>query len=295
MCHTAAMADPNSTVRRRRLGMELRRLREQANLRIEQVAPELEVSDSTLSRIERGRSPITVRNVEFLLDHYGLQDDEVRAWILGLAREARSAERGWWVEYEGLLPARFSTYMGLEAEASELATFHLAAVDGLLQTEDYARAMITALYPHDSADDVERLVGLRMRRQEEVLVARRPPLRLWTVLDEATLRRPVGGPATMADQLARLVEASAMPNVTLQVLPYSKGAHAGLNGDLTIIELPDEGDSPIAYTEGPTGSVYIERPEDVRTLRSLFAHLRATALSPAESVSFIDNLTREMQ
>ena len=293
MCNTSAMSDPNATVRRRRLGMELRRLREQASTRIDQVAPDLEVSESTLSRIERGQSPITVRNVQWLLDRYGLENEDEREALVQLAREAKSAVRGWWVDYEGVLPAKFSTYVGLEAEAIALRTFHLGAIAGLLQTEAYARAMIAALRPGDAAEDIDRLVTLRIRRQEEVLVTRQSPLSLWTVLDEASLRRPLGDRTVMVEQLRRLIEASALPNVTVQVLPFDKGAHAGLYGDFTIIEFQEVADPDVVYLEGPTGSVFIERPDDVRRFALIFDHLRATALSPTETVEHIHTILKE--
>lgn len=251
----------------------------------------MENSRSTMSRIENGRVPVTSRDVRDLLDIYGTADAAQRAALVQLAREAK--HRGWWVEYESLLPGRESTYLEFEAEAAKIRAYHLRVVDGLLQTDAYARAIIAAVRPTASADDVEQLVSLRSRRHDDLLIERQPKLVLWTILDEATLRRPVGDPDVMDEQLQRIIDVGAMPNVTVQAMPFGKGAHAGLRGDFTILDSLDEGDSPTAHSEGPTSSVWIQEPEELHQLGHMFDHLRATALSPTETVSFLRTIMEE--
>jgi transcriptional regulator with XRE-family HTH domain len=276
--------EPSPTVRRRRLGLELRRLREAASLRIEDVAAHMECSTSKISRLETGRArTVAVRDVRDLLDLYQLEDQEQRELLLGIARDAKE-QRGWWTDYEDVLPARLETYVGLEAEATSVRAYEAQLVAGLLQTEDYARAVLKADRFNDSPANIERLVDLRMRRQE--VLTREQPLEFWDVLDEAVLRRAIGGPQVMADQLRRLLELAEQPHITLQVLPFAAGAHAGVSGSFALIEFPGA-DPDVVYVDSAAGNIYIERPREVRTYSLKFDHLRATALSPDESTAFI--------
>lgn len=273
------------TVRRRRLGYELRRLREKAGLTIDDVAGQMDCSASKISRIETGHSGVTPRDVRKLLDIYevvGPEGDE----LVQIARDAR--QKGWWHPYSRVLT---SAFVGLEAEASAIQAYEQQVVPGLLQTAEYARAMMRAARPDIDDDEVERRVHVRMRRQS--LLGKEHPVDLWAVLDEAVLSRPVGGDAVMRAQLAALVEAADCPNVTLQVLPFDVGAHAGMDGTFTILSFPNPADPPVVFAENATGGLFIEKSEELRKYEAIFEHIRATALPPEESVSFISELARE--
>jgi transcriptional regulator with XRE-family HTH domain len=277
------VVDRSPTVRRRRLGIELRRLRETAGLMIEDVATHLECSSSKVSRIETGKAVARVRDVRDMLELYDVTDTQTDL-LLTIVREAQ--QKGWWTDYEDVLPAAFETYVGLEAEASSLRTFQ-HHVHGLLQTEGYARAMLRGAHLSDS-EGVERLVALRMRRQD--MLTKPTPIELWAVIDEAALHRLMGGAEVMRGQLAHLVEVAELPNVTLQVLPFAKGAHAGVIGAFTLIEFPDPTDNDVVYVDSPAGNIYLEKDKDLRRYTLVFDHLRAAALPPDESVPFIEQI-----
>jgi transcriptional regulator with XRE-family HTH domain len=282
------VVDRSPTVRRRRLGIELRRLRETAGLMIEDVATHLECSSSKVSRIETGKAVPRVRDVRDMLELYDVTDTQSDL-LLTIVREAQ--QKGWWTDYEDVLPAAFETYVGLEADAASLRTFQ-HHVHGLLQTEEYARAMLRGAHLSDS-DGVERLVALRMRRQE-MLSKTTNPIELWAVIDEAALHRRMGGTEVMRGQLQHLVEMAEQPNVTLQVLPFAKGAHAGVIGAFTVIEFPDPTDNDVVYVDSPAGNIYLEKDKDLRRYTLVFDHLRAAALPPDESIPFIDAVTRTL-
>jgi transcriptional regulator with XRE-family HTH domain len=270
------------TVRRRRLGMELRRLREAAYMTIEDLAHHLECSTSRVSRIETGKTVARSRDVRDMLDLYRLTDDKQRADLLTIAKQAQ--QKGWWSKFEGALEAGLDTYLGLEASAASLRMFQANLLTGLLQTEEYARAVVTAAQITDPKV-VEHLIAVRMRRQE--LLTKPDPPELWAVADEAVLRRPIGGPAIMRAQLMRLAEMAELPNVRLQVLPFARGSHAGLDGPFTIISFPDPTDLDVVYIPSPAWNIFVERVKDVRRRALCFDLLRAEALPPDESVEFI--------
>lgn len=282
------VVDRSPTVRRRRLGIELRRLRETAGLMIEDVATHLECSSSKVSRIETGKAVPRVRDVRDMLELYDVTDTQSDL-LLTIVREAQ--QKGWWTDYEDVLPAAFETYVGLEADAASLRTFQ-HHVHGLLQTEEYARAMLRGAHLSDS-EGVERLVALRMRRQE-MLSKPTNPIELWAVIDEAALHRRMGGTGVMRGQLHHLVEMAEQPNVTLQVLPFAKGAHAGVIGAFTLIEFPDPTDNDVVYVDSPAGNIYLEKDKDLRRYTLVFDHLRAAALPPDESIPFIDAVTQTL-
>ncbi|MCO6010284.1 helix-turn-helix domain-containing protein [Actinoallomurus purpureus] len=280
------MSDGRSpTVRRRRLGMELRRLRDAAGLMIEDVAKHLECSMSRVSRIETGKSVARIRDVRDMLDLYGLPEGAQRDQLLGLAKDAQ--QRGWWTEYEAVLSASagLDTYIGLEASAASIRTFQTHLVPGLLQTEEYARALIKAGRPGESPESVDRRIALRTRRQ--AMLHDSGSLELWAVLDEAVLRRPIGGVTVMQAQLIRLLEVGELPGVTIQVLPFARGAHPGVDGAFTIIGFPDPTDLDVVYIDCPAGNIFLEKDKDVRRHTTWFDHLRAAALPPDESAEFI--------
>jgi transcriptional regulator with XRE-family HTH domain len=214
------------TVRRRRLGTELRRLREAHSIKLEEVADQLGVAASTLSRIETGKAPTRSAYLTAMLEMYGVDDPGQRQVLVDMARQGH--RKGWWAAYEDVLPTGFGIYVGLEAEAASLRAFESLVIHGLLQTEDYARAVMSTVRRKLSADEIERLVALRMQRQDALL--RADPLDLWLILDEAVIRRTMGGPELTHNQLVHLADASLWPNVTLQVLPFAGGPHPSLSG-----------------------------------------------------------------
>ena len=278
------------TVRRRRLGSELRRLREDHSIKLEEVAERLGVAASTLSRIETGKAPTKSVYLTAMLEMYGVTDPAQRQVLVDMAREGH--RKGWWSVYDDVLPTGFGIYVGLEAEAAGLRSFEGEAVQGLFQTPDYARAILREVQVRDTDEQVERLVDLRMKRQE--VLDRNPPLDVWMILDEAVIRRTIGGPEVMRDQLARLVEASKKPNVTLQVLPFSTGSHAGLRGPFSILEFPERADPDVAYVESVAGIIYLEKEREVRTAAEAFDRLRAAALSPGQSTDLIIEAAQDL-
>ncbi|WP_086162268.1 helix-turn-helix domain-containing protein [Streptomyces marincola] len=269
----------NPTVRRRRLGQELRRLREERAMTAEEVADRLLVSQSKISRLENGRRSISPRDVRDLCGVYGVEDKRLVESLMQMARESR--QQGWWHAFAELSPS-YSVYIGLETDASSLRVYEPQIVPGLLQTPEYASALISGALPEVGPDEVGSRVQVRLRRQQR-LWDDKNPLRLWAVVDEAVLRREVGGPRTMLGQMHRLAECAELPHVTLQVLPFSAGAHPGVNGQYAILEFPEASDSTVIYLEGGTSDLYLEKPHDVQYYSVMYEHLRAQALSPEKS------------
>ena len=272
---------PSPTVRRRRLAARLRELRENANLTIDEVGEKLECSASKISRIETGHVGVTPRDVRDMLEVYGVGDDEREA-LVQLAREAR--KKGWWHAYNEVFTGSF---VGLESDASFLHTHQALLVPGLMQTEGYTRAVIRAIRPDVAETDVELRVRGRLNRQKLLTDEANPP-EYWAVLDEAVLQRVVGGPEVMREQLKRLVELASLPNLTLQVVPFSAGAHAGMETPFLILGFPEQADPDVVYVENSTSGVYLEQPEDVHRYTLMFDHLRAAALKPDDTVDLVD-------
>ncbi len=282
-------ASPSPTVRRKRLGIELRRLREQASLTCEEVGQRLDCSGTRISRIETGRIGIRPGDVRELLEIYGVTGTEADA-LVQLAREAR--QKGWWHTYGQVLPTWFEAYVGLEAAAVRFRDFQSMVMPGLLQTEDYARAVLRAAPNPGSAEDIDRQVALRMERQATLGQANPPDL--WVVLSENIVRVHVGGPAVMRTQLRRLIDVAERSNVTLQVLPFTTAAHVHPISPFTILEFPDAADPTVVYLEHLTGSLFLETEEEVRRYTVVFDHLRAEALGTAPSVDLIARVAAEL-
>ncbi|MFJ6836196.1 helix-turn-helix domain-containing protein [Streptomyces sp. NPDC091209] len=277
------------TVRRRQLGSELRRLREHAGKKIEDAAAHLECSMSKISRVETGQAPIKARDVRDLLEWYGVTDAARTETVMQIHKDAQ--QQGWWAHYGEVLPSGMATYAGLESDARALRSYEPTFVHGLLQTEDYARAVIAAARPNEPYE-VDQLVNFRKERQS--LLTREPePLELWVVLEESTLRRPVGGKDVMAAQLAHLAEATAMPNVTIQIMPTAKGAHAALAGMFSLLEFEPRTPT-VVYVNSIAGNVYLEKERDVRTFIQTFDLVRAAAPDPQETPAALEAITREM-
>ncbi|MET7380708.1 helix-turn-helix transcriptional regulator [Streptomyces sp. NPDC005526] len=277
----------NPTVRRRRLGQELRRLRELKGMTAEEVAERLLVSQSKISRLENGRRSISQRDVRDLCGVYEVEDHRIVDSLMQMAKDSR--QQGWWHSF-GDIP--YSVYIGLETDAASLRVYDPQVVPGLLQTRQYAESLIAGALPETASADIEKRVQVRMRRQERISASDNP-LRLWTVLDEAALRRVVGNRSLMRDQLEHLVEQSNLPHVTVQVIPFDMGAHPGLNGQYAILEFPDAADSSVVYIEGVTSDLYLEKANDVQKYSVMYEHLRAQALNVEQSRQFIADIAKD--
>ncbi|MGW2045069.1 helix-turn-helix domain-containing protein [Streptomyces sp. NPDC001858] len=276
----------NPTVRRRRLGQELRRLRELKGMTAEEVAERLLVSQSKISRLENGRRSISQRDVRDLCGVYEVEDQRMVDSLMEMAKDSR--QQGWWHAF-GDVP--YSVYIGLETDAASLRVYDPQVVPGLLQTRQYAEALISGALPETAHTEIEKRVQVRMRRQERVSSGENP-LRLWSVMDESALRRVVGSPELMREQLEHLVEQSQLPHVTVQVIPFHMGAHPGLNGQYAILEFPDTADSSVVYIEGVTSDLYLEKPNDVQKYSVMYEHLRAQALNVDQSRQFIADIAK---
>lgn len=264
----------------------LRQFREEANLTIEEVAEKLEMSASTVSRMETAQVGVRPRDLGFLLDMYEVSGPE-RDQLLQITRERR--QQRWWQEYADLPNIPLA---GLEADASSIGQFSVLLVPGLLQTEAYARAVLEAIRLDARADDIDRRLELRIHRQA-VLTSEDAP-EYWAVLDEAAVRREVGGPAAMAGQLGRLVELAKLPNVTLQVLPFTSGEHPGMDGDFTILHYRESADPDVVYIENTGSDLYLEGSEVTRRYNKLFDHLRAAAQNPGESIRTLGSIQSQL-
>jgi transcriptional regulator with XRE-family HTH domain len=273
------------TIRRRRLGAELRRNREAAGVTIDVVAEGLGFSPSKVSRIETGHNSATPRDVAELLSFYGVETREAEE-LVQIAREAR--QKGWWHPYSTVL---VGAYVGLEAAARGLLTYEQQVIPGLLQTEEYALAMMRVARSSDTPKEIDRRVHVRLARQS--LLTQDDAIDLHVVLDEAVLSRPVGGDGVMRDQLARLIEVQGQPNVTLQVLPFAAGAHAGMDGPFTILDFPEQGDADLVYAENATGGLFLEKEEELTKYHAIFDALASTALGVEESTKMLEMLMEE--
>ncbi|WP_440065509.1 helix-turn-helix domain-containing protein [Streptosporangium sp. OZ121] len=268
-------------MRRRRLASELCHLCERAQLTLEEVSQQLGWSTSKISRIETSRVGVVPKDVGLLLDLYKVGNSRQEE-LLKLARDAR--KKGWWHAYDDL-SNEYTAYIGLEAEAASICSFASAVLPGLLQTEDYVRAVVRAGLVLAPPSEVEHRIEIRMARQG--LLSQAEPLRLWTVLDEAVIRRVIGGPVVMRSQLNRLLDLAEQSNVTIQVLPFTAGAHPGTGGAFEILQFPEPADPDVVFLENLTDSLYVERDADVYRYTVAFDHLRAKALDPDDSRGFI--------
>jgi transcriptional regulator with XRE-family HTH domain len=279
--------DPSPTIRERRIAIELRRLREQTGLTLDQAAERLEWSRATLGRMETAVRRIKPVELQRLLTAYEVNGRR-RADLVELARGAR--ERGWWHRYTDTLPAAYATYIALETEARSLRCYDALVVHGLLQTEDYAREVIRAGLMQLAPDsEVERRVEVRLNRQG-LLTERKPPLELWCVIDENVLRRMIGGVDVMRAQYAHLAELAELPNVTVQVLPHDVGAHPGAAGTFAILEFPERFMPDVGYIEALSSALYLEDDADVHAYSLVFNRLVAEAVGIDESAAVLRRL-----
>ena len=277
------------TVRLRRLAAELRRLRAAAGMSREQVTEQTGVNEGTLYRLETARARPQRRTLVALLDLYGVSGD-ARTGLLDIAKSAD--DQGWLRPYHAELPEEYAAYISFEAEARAVRNYESLFIPGLLQTEDYARAVISGTLPLATSTEVEQRVQARMERQERL--SGTLPLGFWAILDEAAIRRMVGGSTVMHEQLTHLLEAAKQPNITLQVITFDMGAHPGMPGSFIYMEF-DPGDPELVYVDTLAGDLFLEAEADLSIYASMFDHLRAIALSPARSTGMISTVIESME
>jgi transcriptional regulator with XRE-family HTH domain len=278
------------TVPRMILGLRLRRLREAAGVTPDQAGYEIRASRSKISRMENGHVGFKERDITDLLTLYRVTDEQTRATLVTLAQQANTP--GWWSRYGDLLADWFEDYLGLEGAASVIRTFELQFVHGLFQTEDYARAVTLLGYASAPKEEVDRRVNLRLSRQQ--LLTRPNPPRVWSVLDEGALRRPVGGRAVMRAQVRHLAEVAELRNVTIQVVPFSRGGHAAAGGSFTTLRFDDPDVPDVVYIEHLTSAIYLDSRDDVDHYLEVANRLGTEALTPAETVSFLTELAQQI-
>jgi transcriptional regulator with XRE-family HTH domain len=276
------------TVLRMILGTQLRRLREASGVTPDQAGYEIRASRSKISRLEHGRVGFKERDVADLMTLYGVTDTEMRASMLGLAR--RSNEVGWWASYDDVVANWFEAYLGLEEAASLIRSFELQFVHGLFQTEDYARAVTVLGHNPEHADEIDRRVALRMQRK--ALLARPDPPPVWTIMDEAVLRRPVGSPKVMRGQIEHLIDVARLPEVTIQVVPFSQGGHAAAGGSFTILRFAAMDLSDVVYIEQLTGALYLDKRDDVDHYMGVMNRLSVEALTPPRSLDYLKQIAQ---
>lgn len=271
------------------LGSQLRRLREARDLTTAQAAEVIRATPSKISRLERGRSGARQRDVADLLSLYGITDEAEREKLLALARQ--SSTPGWWQPYSDILPRWFEFYIGLERAASVIRGYEVQFVHGLMQTEDYARAVIMIGNAHAAGEEIDRRVSVRMRRQK--LLTQPDAPQLWAVLDEAALRRSPGGPGVLRRQMEHLLQLTELPNVTLQVVPFYAGPHAAAGGPFTILRFPGPDLPDVVYLEQLNSALYLDQPEDVIDYVTVMDNLCVQAETGAASRGIIRALLNQ--
>jgi hypothetical protein len=286
---TSVEASSGPTVLRMILGSHLRRLRESAGITPDRAGYEIRASRSKISRMEHGRVSFKERDIADLLSLYGVTDERARSRMLTLAQHANSP--GWWARYDDVMPDWFETYVGLEQATSLIRTYELQFVPGLFQTEDYARAVTVLGHRAAPAAEIERRVSFRLQRQEILTRSESPP-RVWAVIDESALRRPLGGRDVMRDQLRHLIEVTELPHVTLQVMPFDRGGHSAAGGSFAILRFAEADLPDIVYIEQLTGALYLDRPEEIDHYREVMNSLSAEAETPADSARQLRKLIK---
>lgn len=274
------------TVRLRRLAAELRRLRNAADLSREDASEQTGINNATLYRIETAKARPQMRTLTTLLNLYYV-DAAQREYLTILCRDA--GKQGWLRPYHSDLPEEYTAYISFEAEAQGVRNYESLFIPGLLQTEDYARGVIRGVLPMASEQEVDDRVQARIERQ--AVLTKESPLKLWAILDEAALRRVVGGAEVMHGQLMHLADTVKMPNVTFQVITFDAGAHPGMPGSFVLMDFVDPMDTDLIYIDSMAGDLFLEADADVRRYASIFDNLRAVALSPDASARFLAELT----
>jgi hypothetical protein len=272
------------------LGAHLRRLREAQGITREDAGWKIRSSESKISRMELGRVSFKERDVADLLIYYGLEDPDEHARLMALAREANAA--AWWQRYGDVLPSWFQSYVGLEAAAAQIRTYEVQFIPGLLQTREYARAVVMLGHWRAAPEEIEHRVDLRMDRQQ--VLDRPDPPQLWVVIDESALRRPVGGTEVMRGQLEALVAAAKLPNVRLQVVPFAVGGHTAAGGSFSILRFPDPELPDVVYIEQLTSAVYLDKRDDVDQYASAMEILCHLAAPPDRTSEILDGLLADL-
>jgi transcriptional regulator with XRE-family HTH domain len=280
--------DRGPTALRIALGMQLRRLRDASHVTSTQAAEAIRATSSKISRLERGRTTAKQRDVADLLSLYGVTDDAEREQLLELVRQASAP--GWWQQYTDVLPRWFESYVGLEWAASIIRNYEVQFVQGLLQTEDYARAVIMISNAHAPAEEIDRRVNLRIKRQQLLTQPGAPEF--WAVLDEAALRRSPGSPTMMRAQLEHLLQITELPNVTLQVVPFDTGPHAAAGGPFSILRFPEPDLPDVIFLEQLNSAVYLDQPDDVTNYVTIMDQLCVQAATDTASKNMISALLR---
>jgi transcriptional regulator with XRE-family HTH domain len=280
----AAMSrHPRPTVRRRRLGSELRRLRETAGVTTEQAGERIGGEKSKISRQENGRQGVTKLEIEALLDLYGVQDDKLMGALTTLARGSR--RKSWWAPFSDILPERFQEHLSIESDATRMLIYQPLLVPGILQTQEYAQELIRGGEKDTAVEDLESYLAVRMARQDVLRKEDAP--QCVCLLDEAVLRRPLGGPQVMAAQLQRLIELNDPPHLSIQVIPFAQGWHAGLDGAFTIFSYPDPMDLDVVSICYLDGLLYLEEDASAERYKLAFDQLRASALPSRQSMDLV--------
>jgi len=279
------------TMRRRRLAAELRRLRQAADMTIDEVAESLKWPTSKISRVETRKIGINTIDLRKLLDLVGVTDRTQREVLMELAR--RATERGWWQAFGSVIPSEYGTYIGLEEEASQIRTYQPELIDGLLQTEAYAHAVIRACRPDDTAEEIERRVEVRLARQQILL--RDDPPRLRVVLNEGAVRRRVGGAEIMREQLLHLAAERDRSNIVVQILPFRAGEHPAMTGPFMLLDFPEVYDLGAVHLENMASALTLEKPEELLLYTDAFEHVQAAALGPNESRDMLKLLAKEFK
>jgi transcriptional regulator with XRE-family HTH domain len=270
------------------LGIQLRQLRQAGHITTAEAAEVIRATPSKISRLERGRTTAKQRDVADLLSRYGVTDSAEREELLELARQTSAP--GWWQQYGDVLPRWFESYIGLETAASVIRSYELQFVPGLLQTEEYARAVISISNAHASAEEIAHRVSLRMRRQDLLTGPGAPEM--WAVLDEAALRRSPGGPEVMRAQLEHLLRVTELPNVTLQIVLFDTGPHAAAGGPFSILRFPEPDLPDVVYLEQLNSAVYLDQPDDVTGYQTIMDQLCVQAETSTASRAMIGALLR---
>jgi transcriptional regulator with XRE-family HTH domain len=278
------------TVLRMVVGAQLRRLREAKGISAADAGYAIRATHSKISRMELGRVSFRPRDIADLLTMYGVHDEQERSAFLTLATEANVP--GWWHDSADLLPGWFEPYLGLEEAASIIRNYEVQFVPGQLQTADYARAVILLGYPEATAEEIERRIALRISRQQ--LLARAEGPHFWAVLDEAVLRRPLGGPGVMRGQVDHLIEAAARPNVTVQVVPFRAGGHSAAGGPFSLLRFPEPDLPDVVYLEQLTSALYLDRREDVDSYHAVMERLCLQAPPDTDTVKILKEIRESL-
>jgi transcriptional regulator with XRE-family HTH domain len=281
------VAERSPTLRRRELASRLRELRKQSGLTVDDVARHLLCSPPKVSRIETGTRSPTLRDVRDLCVLYGVSDEE-QARLMTIARESK--QQGWWNKFDDLA---IESLIGLEIEAKRISSYESCIVPWAFQTEQYAQAVIKGILPRIDDRILEERVTARMTRQE-LLRSADPPY-LWSLIDESALHRTVGNGSVMREQLSKILEVAATPNVTMQIVPFDAGAHPGLDNTFTLLEFDTSVQPPVAYVENLAGTFYLERESEIVRYREALEHLRACALSPANSAKCVQEVRKALE